>query len=158
MRGTVEARFWSKVFKHESGCWDWLGALSWSKDKRRPSCYGRFWDGERLSLAHRYSYILAHGSIKEGLQIDHLCKNTRCVNPAHLEAVTSRENNLRSEAVSAKHAVKTHCPAGHAYDEGNTYVDAKGSRHCRACRANRRFAHQKSMGVSSRTSGRYKAS
>lgn len=156
MRGTVEVRFWAKVFKHENGCWDWLGALSWSKDKRRPSCYGRFWDGERLALAHRYSYVLAKGPIADGLQIDHLCKNTRCVNPDHLEAVTSQENNLRSEAVSAKHAVKTECPAGHAYNEENTYTDAKGSRHCRCCRAERRYKYQKAQGVISRDSGRYK--
>ncbi len=30
-------------------------------------------------------------------------------------------------------ALKTHCPAGHPYDEANTYVDKRGYRYCREC-------------------------
>lgn len=33
---------------------------------------------------------------------------------------------------------KTHCPAGHPYDEVNTYVDKRGHRSCRACQRERR--------------------
>jgi hypothetical protein len=47
--------------------------------------------------------------------------------------VTHKENNARSNSPSALNARKTHCPAGHLYDEANTYVDRDGRRHCRTC-------------------------
>jgi hypothetical protein len=55
------------------------------------------------------------------------------VNPEHLEPVTGRENALRGESFVAANARKTHCPAGHAYDTTNTYVDKNGYRECRTC-------------------------
>lgn len=58
--------------------------------------------------AHRYSYFLAHGPIPAGLTIDHVChtesltcpggqqcEHRRCINPDHLEPVTSAENSAR---------------------------------------------------------------
>ncbi|MBY4212857.1 HNH endonuclease [Rhodococcus fascians] len=80
-----------------------------------------------------------------GLQIDHLCRNRRCVNPDHLEAVTPQVNTLRSTAITAVHAVKTHCPQGHQYSVENTYVSSRGGRHCRICRneASRRHRRKK---------------
>jgi hypothetical protein len=67
------------------------------------------------------------------LTIDHLCQNTLCVRPDHLEAVTMRENLLRSNAFSGVNARKTVCLRGHAYDEANTYRNKKGQRSCRIC-------------------------
>jgi len=69
-----------------TGCWNWLKAKS-------PAGYGRF--GSTPLYAHRASYECFKGSIPTGLQIDHLCRNRGCINPAHLEAVTSRENTMR---------------------------------------------------------------
>jgi hypothetical protein len=55
------------------------------------------------------------------------------VNPAHLEAVTHRENVLRGASPVALLAARTHCLHGHEYTVENTYVSAKGSRVCRSC-------------------------
>jgi hypothetical protein len=130
------ARFWSHVDKSGS-CWVWTGACD-------PNGYGRagrFVNGSG-DYAHRAAYILAGGQIGPGLQLDHLCRNKACVNPAHLEAVSARENILRSPvALAAVNARKSACPQGHPYDAANTYW-SHGGRHrsCRACRlaANRK--------------------
>lgn len=127
-------RFWSKVEKGEY-CWKWHGA---SGDGR----YGRFHlsrvGGPKIMVtAHRYSYELTNGPIPEGLVLDHLCRNTFCVNPDHLEPVTIRENTLRGESIPAMNVLVTHCPYGHEYDAINTYINKTGGRHCRTCQARR---------------------
>lgn len=86
----------------ESGCWEWIGTLS-------SEGYGRF----EKDLAHRVSYRRSVGPIPEGLQLDHLCRNRRCVNPEHLEPVTGRINTLRGETLPAMNAAKTECIHGH---------------------------------------------
>lgn len=86
-------------------------------------------------LAHRAAYEAAYGPIPQALQIDHVCRNRKCVEPTHLEAVTARENLLRGETLTAKNAAVTACPQGHPYDEANTHYH-RGARRCRTCRAN----------------------
>jgi hypothetical protein len=109
------------------GCWEWLGY-------RNPDGYGE--SGGRG--VHRRAYEEAVGAIPDGMEIDHLCHNRACVNPAHLEVVTHAENMRRSAP-----ATKTHCVNGHPYDEANTYWHPydeantywrpSGRRDCRAC-------------------------
>lgn len=85
-------RFWSKVDRRGAeDCWEWLAS-------RQPNGYGQFSPGGRaggMTTAHRVAYELTFGPIPEGLSIDHLCRNRGCVNPAHLEAVSQRENVQR---------------------------------------------------------------
>jgi len=57
--------------------------------------YGKMWFENRTDYAHRVSYILYKTSIDTGLQVDHLCRNRRCINPKHLELVTPKENIAR---------------------------------------------------------------
>jgi hypothetical protein len=117
----------------EEACWIWKPAAG-------AGGYGQFTSKGKTYLAHRLSYTLAKGRIPEGLTIDHLCRVRNCVNPTHLEAVTLAENLRRARAWAhgaAFQRSKSHCPAGHPYDEANTYVQAKGSRTCRACTRDR---------------------
>lgn len=118
-------RFWSKVEKTD-GCWLWTGS-------RSTGGYGYFYLNGRNSPAHRVAYEMLVGPIPAGLQIDHLCRVRNCVNPAHLEPVTQRENLLRGETVTARSASRTHCPQGHPYDAENTSVRKTGKRDCRTC-------------------------
>lgn len=124
---TIE-RFLSRVTVADCGCWLWFGG-------RSGNGYGRFaFTHDKLVSAHRWSYEFYVGPIAEGLTIDHLCRTTLCVNPDHLEPVTPAVNVLRAESITAANVVKTHCPAGHPYDAGNTYVPPSGRRACRECR------------------------
>ena len=85
----TEERFWRKVNKTDR-CWLWTGALT----GKGYGSFGQTPPGGSV-LAHRFAYIREFGAIPDGLVIDHLCRERRCVNPAHLEAVTNRENVVR---------------------------------------------------------------
>ncbi len=107
-------------------CWTW-------KLTPRADGYGRtHWRG-RSRQAHCAVYEMLVGPIPEGRELDHLCRNRICVNPAHLEPVTHRVNCLRGESPAAHNARKTHCKRGHSFNEANTYFARDGSRHCRIC-------------------------
>jgi hypothetical protein len=122
----------------ETGCWNWTaGKNSWG--------YGTFWLNGRNERAHRFSYEALIGTIPGGLHIDHLCRNRKCVNPAHMEPVTLQENTRRGES-GWKQAAKSHCPKGHPYAGSNLYLHVQPSgprRHCRTCRNEAREASRK---------------
>lgn len=127
----AEDRFIEKIIFTEK-CWLW----PYSPSAR----YGNFGTREIFNSSHRFSYELFVGKIENGLTIDHLCGNKRCVNPGHLEAVTSRINTLRCpDAPATKNINKTHCPKGHEYSKENTYIYKNktylknGGRHCITC-------------------------
>lgn len=110
------------------GCWFWEAYKS-------PDGYGRLQVPGMGQLAHRVSYLVFVGPIPEGTSLDHLCRNRACVNPAHLEPVSWRENILRGEGVAAHRARQTHCKRGHEFVEENVYRFPNGRRGCRTCRA-----------------------
>lgn len=123
----VEERFWAKVDKSD-GCWVWTAGIS-------SGGYGSFWLDGKNRRAHRVAYELTVGPVPQGLQLDHLCRNRRCVRPDHLEPVTCGENIRRGDTGknSGRHnATKTHCPQGHPYEGGNPIV-SEGRRRCREC-------------------------
>ena len=96
----------------ETQCLIWDGALY-------RNGYGHMRvDGKDWS-SHRYYYILYKGPIPEGFDIDHLCRVKACVNTEHLEAVTRRENNVRSGLIKRK----THCPKGHSYENSRRKIN-----------------------------------
>jgi len=133
MQKTLKTRFFEKVQVPDTadGCWLWAGAT----DKK--TGYGRIKIDGRAAMAHRVSYELRAGSISDGLHIDHLCRVRNCVNPDHLEPVTSQVNTIRGigpQLAAERFAAITHCPSGHEKNEQNTYVKKDGSRQCRPCR------------------------
>lgn len=121
-------RFLDKISISESGCWEWQGS------KTRGG-YGRFSFKGKMHYSHRFIYEHYHGKIDSNLSIDHLCNNTACGNPQHLEEVTIKTNILRGNGVPAKNARKTHCKRGHEFTEDNIYwIPNTNSRQCRKCR------------------------
>ena len=128
-------RFWDAV-QFTDDCWLWKPVLV--------DGYGRFAfvvNGQRRSVgAHRWAWEYLNGPAPAGLDPDHLCRNTACVNPWHLEWVTHQENVRRGrlgEVQRARQTAKTHCPRGHEYSGENLYdrpsPDGKTHRRCREC-------------------------
>jgi hypothetical protein len=137
--GTFEERFWDRVDKTPT-CWVWTGGVMSGRHQ-----YGRVHVGAaKYRPAHRVAYEMLVGPIPEGLDLDHLCRNRVCVNPAHLEPVTNHENILRGTGPTAINARKTHCKRGHPLN-GDNLVALRNSneRKCRICHRARVAAYDR---------------
>lgn len=142
IRKNNRQRFESKFIKTD-GCWEWTG-------NKLPKGYGYFhvchgpknW---QKRYAHRLAFEFYKRPLLPGETIDHLCRNTSCVNPDHLDATSNGDNSRRSPfTITGANIRKTHCPQGHSYFE-HGYFDAEGFRKCRPCVRARANARKRMM-------------
>jgi hypothetical protein len=106
-RKDPKQRFLAKVDKNGpivrpdlGPCWMWMA-------RRIKGGYGRFTASTHEQvLAHRFSWEQFRGPIPTGFEVDHLCRNTRCVNPNHLEPVTPEVNQARAREASRRQSCK----------------------------------------------------
>lgn len=125
-RSNREHRLATKT-ERQGDCLVWTGTVL-------QNGYGTMRVHYRREYVHRISYELAKGPIPTGLHIDHLCRNTRCVEPSHLEAVTPGENTRRAAPYRKPvvHVKPERCSKGHEMTEENTYRPERGWK-CRTC-------------------------
>jgi hypothetical protein len=122
-------QFLDKIRIAGSGCWEWIGSCS-------TGGYGHFWIDGVCCSTHRLGYELWRGPIPYGLTIDHLCRNRRCLNPDHLEAVTHTVNVRRGLATGPQ-PKRDRCYRGHLFTSENTRLSPDGAQHCKLCAADR---------------------
>jgi hypothetical protein len=137
------ARFDSKIDRNgpvsafaPTPCWLWLAGIT--KDG-----YGLFTitvapNQYRRLYAHRFAYEQACGPIPDASDIDHLCRVRHCVNPAHMEPVTRRENTLRG-----LRGPRSHCVHGHELIGDNVITRKNGRHQCRTCENAQQRARRK---------------
>lgn len=78
---------------YDTPCWEWQGTESGSRKTK----YGYKWDAtvKRMRPAHVMYWEQENGPVPSGLELDHLCRNKKCVRPDHCEPVTHIENVQR---------------------------------------------------------------
>lgn len=126
-RMPIEERL-SRYDEDEYGCWRWNGPINHHG-------YGRM----SQKLAHRVAYEHWVAPIPEGMQIDHLCRVRSCINPAHMEVVTPKENTHRGLAVLGIIPLRR-CRNGHEFQfTTRKSGEREGmAAYCKVCRNERR--------------------
>ena len=84
-------------------CWEWKGNVS-------AEGYAKLMVNRKFVYAHRYAYELLVEPIPDGLVIDHICHNRRCVRPSHLEPVSANENRVRSDHLRGRDSGGRYAP------------------------------------------------
>jgi DNA-binding transcriptional regulator YiaG len=118
----------AKCQPDEHGCLIWTGAIN----SRGYACMGAF---GKVQQVHRVAHVLFYGKVHDG-PLDHICTVRHCVNPLHVEQVTTAENNRRAvrkrDAERVRGGVR-HCPAGHPIAGDNAKPNGRGGAKCRSC-------------------------
>ena len=130
--GLSDAGLFARADALRPFCIEWIGG----RDRRG---YGKRWNPEtrQMDNAHRMAWAEAnHRPVPAGWHVDHLCRNPRCINPDHLEAVTASENNKRG----LNGVPYQFCKNGHAKTLDNTNV-IRGKRNCLTCERARKRRH-----------------
>lgn len=123
-RRTFEQWF-TLVDQGANGCWPWPGPVN-------AQGYGTY--GARGHSVHRRVYELIIGPIPAGLHLDHICRNTRCIRPDHLDPVPPAVNVLRGVGSFAINSRKVVCKRGHSLtDPTNVRITKAGHRSCITC-------------------------
>lgn len=128
-------RFFARVRPQPNGCWNFVAART-GDDRGSTGNYYTFQAKNIRQMAHRVSYELLVGRIPHGLELDHLCRNGRCVRPSHLEPVTVLVNQARGNTFTAKNLAKVTCAQGHPLNG----LDSNGHRCCKICKRERYLA------------------
>lgn len=123
-------RIKNKYIVQSNGCWIWQGSLN-------PGGYSQISIENKLYRVHRVILFFKNGVWPRAT--DHLCRNRACINEAHLEDVTQRENNKRMGIFRKS---KTHCKYGHEFTPENTIINKDGTRGCRHCHKIRGAAYR----------------
>lgn len=136
MKQSITSRIANSIKVQDNGCWVWTR-------RRDRQGYGVMWiyqEGKKYQrFAHRMSYEAHKGLIPANKQIDHLCMNKSCVNPAHLEVVTSKENTQRYfQSID----IDRYCRNGHRRTSSNTYISGK-TKYCKICHRYSSAAYRK---------------
>lgn len=85
------AKIEDEVGPLETNCWIWHGAKS--RGQGNTQWYGSFHFRNRVVRAHKFAFLaLGKKELRDGEELDHLCQNSLCVRPCHLESVTKHQN------------------------------------------------------------------
>lgn len=95
----LEQRFWSRIAKRETGCWEWTGS-------RHDRGYGQMYNcevggGSRKEFTHRVAWRLTHGDIPAGAHVLHRCDNRLCCNADHL-FIGTNDDNIRDKMAKSR--------------------------------------------------------
>lgn len=132
---SLKQRILLSITEDPSGCWLWAKRIN-------QNGYGQLMvrdhggAKQRSRGAHRVSYEQFVGPIPEGLELDHLCRVRKCVNPAHLEPVTHQENLRRSPLHPARQRPDGQCSNGHVLAEVGIHKAGTGTT-CAQCSRDR---------------------
>jgi ribosomal protein L37AE/L43A len=134
-------RFWTKVEKTEK-CWNWKAVVASTGRYGLFTVRGEVINTRKVINAHRFAYFITFGQVDRKIDIDHICRNTLCVNPSHLEAVSHAENIFRGYMNKPR---KTHCPRGHEKDRKATGRNGRTLWRCSTCERDAWQARKKSV-------------
>lgn len=123
-------RFTRKTLRSDNGCWAWTACTN-------NNGYGSFMFRGKTYSAHSFIYQVLNRTLTKGEVVDHGCNNPNCVNPKHLEAMTQRDNVMKSSGIAAKRARQTHCIYGHEFGHQSPHLVKSGRRACATCHRQR---------------------